>query len=427
MSQNNPPSSISMTDALRETLVIILAGGRGERLKQLTDAIAKPAVPFGGKFRIIDFALSNCVNSGLRRVGVLTQYNMHVLAQHVQAGWGTLRAEFGEFIQVWPAQQKKGSTDWYQGTADAVFQNLDLIVAQKPKYVIVLGGDHIYRQDYRTMLRDHINKGADVSVSCITASKEEAKAFGVMGVDGDDRIVDFVEKPANPPTLPGDPNSSLVSMGIYVFNTDVLVKQLTDDAETDASSHDFGKDLIPNMVPTLDVFAHRFSDSCVYSEGSKEAYWRDVGELDSYWSANMDLTAVTPTLDLYDRKWPIWTYHAQLPGAKFVFDDDERRGMAVDSVVSSGCVVSGSTVRRSLLFSGVRIHSYCNIEDSVLLNGAAVGRRCVLKKVIVAEGCEVPPGTVVGVNPEEDARYFHRTKGGVTLITDEDLAKLPKP
>ncbi|MBF0142356.1 MAG: glucose-1-phosphate adenylyltransferase [Magnetococcales bacterium] len=410
-------------DAIRHSLVIILAGGRGSRLKQLTDAVAKPAIPFAGKFRIIDFPLSNCVNSGLRRIGVVTQYEMHTLIQHVQAGWGFLRAEFNEFIQIWPAQQTKLGATWYQGTADAVFQNIELINQHKPRYVIILGGDHVYKQDYSRLLDDHIRQEADLSISCIAVTPKEATEFGVMEVEADGRIVRFLEKPENPPTMPDNPDKCLASMGIYIFNAELLSELLVRDAADAASSHDFGKDLIPFMVPRFRVYAHEFAKSCIGPPGT-EPYWRDVGTVDAYWEASMDLVSVTPDLDLYDHDWPIWTFQPQRPSAKFVFDSDNRRGMAVDSLISGGCIVSGSLVRRSLLYTDCRVNSYCTIESSVLLPGCDIGRESKLRKVIVGQGCRIPPGTVVGFDPKEDGKRFYRTQSGVILITPDDARKL---
>ncbi|MBF0153868.1 MAG: glucose-1-phosphate adenylyltransferase [Magnetococcales bacterium] len=414
----------TLPTALRKTLALILAGGRGTRLKDLTNAEAKPAVPFAGKFRLIDFPLSNCVNSGLRRVGVMTQYRAHTLIQHVQMGWGFLRAEFNEFIQVWPAQQQADSESWYMGTADAVYQNLDLIESNAPDYILILGGDHIYKQDYSKMLLDHLQKGAAVTVACVEVPLEQAKAFGVMGVDDDDYMVTFVEKPANPAPIPDMPGFALASMGIYIFSAPALIEELRLDAKKPGSNHDFGKDIIPSMVSKGSrVLAHRFSHSCV-RESEKEPYWRDVGTLDAYWEANMDLTTVTPDLNLYDSNWPIWTYQVQRPAAKFVFDDGERRGQALDSLVSAGCVISGSTVRRSLLFSNVRVNSYGIVEDSVILPGTDIGRHCRLRKVIIAQDCRVPDGLVVGEDPDQDTRRFFRTDTGITLITQDAIDKL---
>ncbi|MBF0177595.1 MAG: glucose-1-phosphate adenylyltransferase [Magnetococcales bacterium] len=414
----------TLPTALRKTLALILAGGRGTRLKDLTNAEAKPAVPFAGKFRLIDFPLSNCVNSGLRRVGVMTQYRAHTLIQHVQMGWGFLRAEFNEFIQVWPAQQQADSESWYMGTADAVYQNLDLIESNDPDYILILGGDHIYKQDYSKMLLDHLQKGADVTVACVEVPLEQAKAFGVMGVDSEDFMVTFVEKPENPAPIPDMPGYALASMGIYIFSAPALIAELRLDAAKRDSNHDFGKDIIPSMVSKgCKVLGHRFSYSCV-RELEKEPYWRDVGTLDAYWEANMDLTTVTPDLNLYDSRWPIWTYQVQRPAAKFVFDSEERRGQALDSLVSAGCIISGSTVRRSLLFSHVRVNSYGVVEDSIILPGTDIGRYCRLRKVIVAQDCRVPDGLVVGEDADQDTRRFYRTDSGITLITQEAIDRL---
>ncbi|MBF0135686.1 MAG: glucose-1-phosphate adenylyltransferase [Magnetococcus sp. DMHC-1] len=415
----------ALPPALRKTLALVLAGGRGTRLKDLTNAEAKPAVPFAGKFRLIDFPLSNCVNSGLRRIGVMTQYRSHTLIQHVQMGWGFLRAEFNEFIQVWPAQQQAESESWYMGTADAVYQNLDLIESNEPDYVLILGGDHIYKQDYSKMLQDHLEKGADVSVACVEVPLDQATAFGVVGVDSEDIMVTFIEKPANPAPIPDMPGFAFASMGIYIFSAPALIEELRLDATKPDSFHDFGKDIIPSMVSKgRKVLAHRFSRSCVRESDKMEPYWRDVGTLESYWEANMDLTSVTPDLNLYDSNWPIWTYQVQRPAAKFVFDNEERRGQALDSLVSAGCIISGSTVRRSLLFSNVRVNSYGIVEDSIILPGTDIGRYCRLKKVIVAQGCRVPDGLVVGEDPEQDTRRFFRTDRGITLITQDAINRL---
>lgn len=416
--------ALELGNALKNTLVLVLAGGRGARLKSLTDVQAKPAVPFGGKFRLIDFPLSNCIHSGLRRVGVLTQYRAHTLIQHVQRGWGFFRGELNEFVQVWPAQQQTEDESWYRGTADAVFQNLELIRRHHPHYVLILGGDHIYKQDYSKMLMDHITKGADLTVSCVEVPLDDAREFGVMAVDGEDFITSFVEKPDHPPPIPDRPDRALASMGIYIFTTGVLMEQLARDAANPASSHDFGKDLLPYLVPRTRVLAHRFSRSCVRPNPGDEPYWRDVGTVDAFWEANLDLTTVTPALNLYDKAWPIWTYQVQRPSAKFVFDNEERRGMAVDSVISGGCVVSGSTVRRSLLFTDVRVNSYSLVEDSILLPGCTVGRHCRLRKVIVGQDCVVPDGLVVGEERELDQQRFFRTPKGVVLVTAASLARL---
>lgn len=410
--------------ALRGTLALVLAGGRGSRLRNLTDDEAKPAVPFGGKFRIVDFPLSNCVNSGIRRIAVPTQYKAHTLIQHVQRGWGFFRAEINEFVELWPAQQQTSEESWYRGTADAVFQNLDLVRRHDPDYILVLAGDHVYRQDYSKLLAYHIDKKADLTVSCVEVPLDQAKEFGVVGVDETDTIVDFLEKPSDPPHVPGKPDVAFASMGIYVFNARFLMELLEKDAIDPNSSHDFGKDIIPALIKSNRVVAHRFGDSCVLTPGAVEPYWRDVGTVDAYWEANLDLTTITPELDLYDENWPIWTYQLQKPAAKFVFDSDDRRGMAVDSVVSAGCIVSGAVVRRSLLFSCVRVNSYALVEDTVVLPEADIGRHCRIHKAIIGAGCKVPEGLVVGEDPVEDARRFHVTDKGVTLVTRQMLEAL---
>lgn len=410
--------------ALRGTLALVLAGGRGSRLYDLTDEEAKPAVPFGGKFRIIDFPLSNCVNSGIRRIAVPTQYKSHTLIRHIQRGWGFFRAEINEFVELWPAQQQTRAESWYRGTADAVFQNLELIRQHDPEYILILAGDHIYRQDYSRLLAHHIASKADLTISCVEVPIEKAREFGVVKADESGQIVEFLEKPADPPCIPGNPAAAYASMGIYVFNRAYMADLLRADAANEASSHDFGKDIIPSQLGKARLIAHSFSDSCVSTPGAKEPYWRDVGTVDAYWEANMDLTQVTPELDLYDEDWPIWTYQIQKPPAKFVFDGDGRRGMAVDSLVSAGCVISGAYTRRSLLFSGVRLHSYSHVDNSVVLPDVHVRRRARVTKAIIAAGCDIPEGLVVGENPEEDARRFFRTPGGVVLITPPMLARL---
>ena len=405
----------------KNTVALILAGGRGSRLNQLTDWRAKPAVPFGGKFRIIDFPLSNCLNSGIRRVGVVTQYKAHSLIKHIQRGWGFLRGEFNEFVELLPAQQRI-EVDWYKGTADAIFQNLDIIRDYNPDYVLILAGDHIYKMDYGEMLACHTANAADMTVACIEVPLAEASSFGVMGVDEMDRVVTFTEKPEHPQPIPGQAEKALVSMGIYVFNASFLYEQLIRDADERNSSHDFGKDIIPYLVSRYRVFAHRFADSCVCKpEGVP--YWRDVGTVDAYWEANMELAKITPDLNLYDVKWPIWTYQEQLPPAKFVFDDEERRGVAVDSMVSGGCIISGATVRRSVLFSNVQVSSYAVLEDAVVLPDVEIGRNAQLRRVVIDKGCKIPDGLVVGTDPVEDARRFHVTEKGITMITPEMLGQ----
>ena len=405
----------------KNTVALILAGGRGSRLKQLTDWRAKPSVPFGGKFRIIDFPLSNCINSGIRRIGVVTQYKAHSLIQHIKRGWGFLRGEFNEFVELLPAQQRI-QEEWYKGTADAVFQNIDILRSYDPEFVVILAGDHIYKMDYGKMLAFHVTSKADMTVGCFEVPVSEATAFGVMGIDANERVVEFVEKPANPPHIPGKPDKALASMGIYVFNTRFLYEQLSRDADDPNSTHDFGHDLIPYLVSRYRVYAHRFEDSCV-GMGGKLAYWRDVGTVDAYWEANMELTKVLPDLNLYDKTWPIWTHQEQLPPAKFVFDDDERRGVAIDSMVSGGCIISGARIERSLLFSDVRVNSYSEISDSVILPSVEIGRYVRLNKVVVDKRCIIPDGLEVGFNPEEDAKRFYVTSNGVTLITPDMLGQ----
>lgn len=408
----------------RRAVALVLAGGRGSRLYELTDKRVKPAVFFGGKFRIVDFVLSNCVNSGIRRIGVMTQYKSHSLLRHLQRGWSFLRGDGNEFIDLLPAQQRISESMWYRGTADAVYQNLDIVGSHRPDHVVVLAGDHVYKMHYGQMLAAHAESGAPCTVGCIEVPRMEATGFGVMAVDESLRIRDFVEKPADPPAMPGKPNRALASMGIYVFDWDYLVPLLQRDARDEASSHDFGKDLIPAAVARGEAVAHPFGMSCIPNPDNEEDYWRDVGTIDAYWAANLDLTAVTPSLDMYDTNWPIWTHQEQLPPAKFVFDDEDRRGVAVDSLVSGGCIISGGTVRRSLLFSKCRVRSWSDVEESVLLPDVHVARHVRLRKTVVDRGCRLPEGLVVGEDPEEDARRFRRTANGVTLITAEMLAKL---
>jgi glucose-1-phosphate adenylyltransferase len=409
-------------DLAHDALAIILAGGRGSRLAELTEWRAKPAVPFGGKFRIIDFALSNCVNSGIRRIGIRTQYKAQSLIRHVQRGWSFLDGRLGEFVELLPAQQRV-TAEWYQGTADAVYQNIDILRRHGRKYVLVLAGDHVYKMDYARMLADHVASRAAMTIACIEAPLVDATQLGVMAVDANWRITAFEEKPARPAPMPVRPDRALASMGIYVFEEGFLYEQLNRDAEDSGSSHDFGKDLIPRLIRSgLHVHAHCFRDSCVNMSKGKP-YWRDVGTLDAYWEANMDLTHVVPDLNLYDHEWPIWTYQEQMPPAKFVFDDDGRRGMAIDSLVSGGCIVSGSTVRRSVLFSNVRVQNYCDIEDSVILPKVEIGNNVTLRRVIVDKRCRLPSGLTVGVDPEADRKRFHVTDRGVTVIVPENLGQ----
>jgi glucose-1-phosphate adenylyltransferase len=405
-------------------LGLVLAGGRGSRLRQLTDRRAKPAVFFGGKFRIIDFALSNCLNSGVRRISVLTQYKAHSLLRHLQMGWSFLRPEMNEFLDLLPAQQRLDEATWYRGTADAVYQNFDIFRAAGPEFFIILAGDHIYKMDYANMLADHVDKGADCTVACVEVPLRQASDFGVMSVDSTMRISAFLEKPQNPPGLPDKPDRVLASMGIYIFNAEFLYAELERDHRDPASSHDFGKDVIPNLVGRGLAVAHSFEESCVKTTPEAETYWRDVGTIDAYWAANLDLVSPVPSLDIYDPDWPIWTYQRQLPPAKFVFDDPDRRGMAVDSMVSGGCIISGATVRRSLLFSQCRVNSHAVTREAVLLPDVDVGRRARLTKVVVDRGCRIPEDLVIGEDPEYDAKRFERSAGGVTLVTAEMLAAL---
>ena len=407
----------------KRAMALILAGGRGSRLKQLTDTRCKPAVYFGGHFRIIDFVLSNCMNSGLRRIGVLTQYKSHSLLRHLQRGWNFLKSEMHEFVDLIPAQQRVDEEVWYRGTADAVYQSLDIIKSNHPEYVVILAGDHIYKMDYARMLADHALSGAGVTVGCIEVDRQEAKAFGVMAIDENKKVTSFVEKPADPPAMPGKPDRALASMGIYIFTADYLYRMLDEDIALEGSSHDFGKDIIPKAVGEGQVVAHFFQDSCVYNSEKAPAYWRDVGTIDAYWEANIDLTATVPELNLYDRSWPIWTYQEQLPPAKFVHNEANRRGEAIESSVSAGCILSGS-VHNSLLFSNCRVHSYTQIHGAVLLPEVQVGRNVRLTKVVVDRGCRIPDGLVVGEDPDDDARRFYRSEGGVTLITPRMLEKL---
>ncbi len=406
----------------RDTLALVLAGGRGSRLYELTDYRAKPAVHFGGKYRIIDFPLSNCVNSGIRRIGVLTQYKSHSLIRHLVRGWTHFKRELGEFVEILPASQQF-SNDWYQGTADAVVQNIDIIQSTKPQYVLILSGDHIYKMDYRPMLLTHVENNADMTVSCMEVPVEEAAgAFGVMTVDENNRVIGFEEKPAQPTEIPGKPGFCLASMGNYIFTTELMFDVLEKDREDPSSDHDFGKDIIPSLIKSNKVMAYPFRDP----ETDKLAYWRDVGTLDSFWEANMELIAPKPELNLYDRDWPIWTDQRQLPSAKFVFDDDDRRGMAVDSAVSGGCIISGSHLRKTLLFSDVRIHSYSDIEETVILPEAVVHRHCKIRRAIIDRGCEIPEGTVIGYDPEQDkANRFRITDSGIVLVTRGMLGLSP--
>jgi len=409
----------------RDAMAYVLAGGRGSRLHEMTDTRAKPAVYFGGKSRIIDFALSNAINSGIRRIGVATQYKAHSLIRHLQRGWNFLRPERNESFDILPASQRVSEHQWYEGTADAVFQNIDIIEDYAPEFMVILAGDHIYKMDYEIMLQQHCDSGADVTVACMEVPRMEATGFGVMHVDESDRIVDFVEKPADPPAIPGNPDVALASLGIYVFATKFLIDELRRDAAAEGSSRDFGKDIIPYLVKHGKAQAHRFSASCVRSEGEPGAYWRDVGTVDAYWEANIDLTDVVPELDLYDQSWPLWTYSEITPPAKFVHDIDGRRGSAVASLVSGNCIVSGSSIHRSLLSTGVRTHSFATLDEAVVLPYCHIGRGARLRKVVLDRGVVIPDGLVVGDDPELDARRFRRTDKGVVLITQPMIDRLP--
>ncbi|MDQ5770698.1 glucose-1-phosphate adenylyltransferase [Thiothrix subterranea] len=415
MTTNNPRFVSLLT---RETLALVLAGGRGSRLYELTDRRAKPAVYFGGKFRIIDFPLSNCVNSGIRKIGVLTQYKAHSLIRHLVHGWSNFRTELGEFVEVLPASQRT-TGNWYAGTADAIYQNLDIVETLRPKYVLVLAGDHIYKMDYGEMLAYHVEKGADMTVACVGVPLEDAKGFGVMTVDDNHRVIGFDEKPAEPRPMPGSSDTALASMGNYIFNTDFLFEQLHKDAANPASSRDFGKDIIPSLIAEHAVYAYPFRDPIT----GKQPYWRDVGTIDAFWEANMELVSVDPELNLYDETWPILTYHRQLPSAKFVFRDPGREGKALDSVVSAGCVISGAAVINSLLFSNVKVHSYSTVQDSVLLPEVRVGRHCRITRAVIDRGCDLPEGTIIGEDPVADAQRFRVTPKGITLVTPEMLGQ----
>jgi glucose-1-phosphate adenylyltransferase len=408
----------------RDAMAYVLAGGRGSRLKELTDRRAKPAVYFGGKTRIIDFALSNALNSGIRRIGVATQYKAHSLIRHLQRGWDFFRPERNESFDILPASQRVSETQWYEGTADAVYQNIDIIEPHNPEYMVILAGDHIYKMDYELMLRQHVNSGADVTIGCLEVPRMEATGFGVMHVDEKDVIIDFIEKPADPPGIPGNEELALASMGIYVFHTKFLIDLLKRDANDPNSSRDFGKDLIPYIVKNGKAVAHRFTESCVRAEMEKHAYWRDVGTVDAYWQANIDLTDVVPELDLYDGDWPIWTYSEITPPAKFVHDIEGRRGSAVSSLISGNCIVSGASINRTLLFTGCRVNSYSVLDHAVVLPQVVVNRNARLKNVVVDRGVVIPDGLVVGEDPELDAKRFRRTESGICLVTQSMIDKL---
>ena len=419
-------STIGNEPLARQALAFVLAGGRGSRLMELTDRRAKPAVYFGGKSRIIDFALSNAVNSGIRRIAVATQYKAHSLIRHLQMGWNFFQPERNESFDILPASQRVSETDWYLGTADAVYQNLDILESHGAKYIVLLAGDHIYKMDYELMLKQHVEMKADVTVGCLEMPRAESSGFGIMHIDDKGIIKTFLEKPADPPPMPGKPDMSLASMGIYVFDADFLYDQLRRDANDPHSSHDFGKNLIPYIVKHGRAVAHQFSGSCVRSGSETGAYWRDVGTVDAYWAANIDLTDVVPELDLFDRSWPIWTYAEITPPAKFVHDEDGRRGQAISSLVSGGCIISGASLRHSLLFTGVHINSYSTVENAVILPYVNVGRGARLKNVVIDRGVDIPEGLVVGEDPELDAKRFRTTAQGISLITEQMINRLNK-
>lgn len=408
----------------RDTMAFVLAGGRGSRLMDLTERRAKPAVYFGGKARIIDFALSNALNSGIRRFGVATQYKAHSLIRHLQHGWNFMRPERNESFDILPASQRVSESKWYEGTADAVYQNIDIIESYTPEFMLILAGDHIYKMDYEVMIQQHAASMADVTLCVMEMPKADASRFGVVSVNPDGRITSFLEKPENPPHISKNKEMSLCSMGIYVFKTKFLIDLLRQDAANPASSRDFGRDLLPQLVSAGRAYAHPFSASCVRSDNEPDSYWRDVGTVDSYWEANIDLTEVVPHLDLYDRQWPIWTYAEIVPPAKFVYDEEGRRGEAVNSLVAGGCIVSGSQVRHSLLSTGVRIHSFCTVDQAVILPYSTINRHTVLKKVIIDRGVTIPEGLSVGLDPDLDAKRFYRTAKGICLITQAMIDKL---
>ena len=412
-------------DVAKQTLALVLAGGRGSRLHMLTDRRAKPAVFFGGKFRIIDFALSNCVNSGITRIGVVTQYKSHSLLRHLQSGWSFLRNQFNEFIDLLPAQQRVDEEHWYQGTADAVYQNIDIIRNHNPKYIVILAGDHIYKMDYTAMVMDHIKSGCPVTVACIAIPRQDASAYGVMSVDNNHLITDFLEKPKDPPGMPGDDTKSLASMGIYVFNAEFLYKILQEDAKKEGSKRDFGFDIIPRLVSEHKAHAHDFALSCIRNPGCPDiCYWRDVGTIGAYWEANMDIAAVQPQLDVYDTNWPIWTHQVQMPPAKYVQDINGASSVVMNSVCSAGCIISGSSISHSVLFSNSRVHSNCSLNEAVVLPSCVIHRGCRLTKVVLDRGCELPRNLVIGENPELDAKRFYMSTSGIVLVTRPMLEKL---
>ena len=403
----------------KSTLGLILAGGCGSRLHQLTQWRAKPAVPFGGQFRIIDFTLSNCVNSGIRRIGVLTQYKAHSLIRHIQRGWGFLHGEFDEFVELLPAQQRVESS-WYLGTADAVYQNIDILRNHNPRYVLILAGDHIYKMDYGPMLAQHVETGAQLTIGCIETPRNQASDFGVMSIDSKNQVTDFVEKPDHPAPIAERPDNSLISMGIYIFDSQFLINQLIADADCLDSSHDFGKDLIPRLIKAHRVYAYPFRDTVQH----RQAYWRDVGTVDAYWRSNLELIGVTPDLNLYDKEWPIWSYREQTPPAKFVFDEPDRRGYAIDSMVSSGCIISGAVIRHSLLFDNVTVDEGSNIENAVILPEVSIGKHCRIKNAVIDKGVVLSDNSAIGLDAKQDAKRFSISPGGVVLVTPDMLGQV---
>ena len=416
-SQNPTPAGRFVSRLTRDTLALVLAGGRGSRLENLTDWRAKPAVPFGGKFRIIDFTLSNCLNSGIRRVGVLTQYKAHSLIRHIQRGWGMIGGDFGPFVELLPAQQRIDENSWYKGTADAVYQNIDIIRSFAPSHVIVLAGDHVYKMDYGPMLAYHVAQQSDLTIGCIEVPTEAASSFGVLSMADDGRVNEFSEKPAQPDEIPGRPGVSLASMGIYIFDVEFLYRELIKDNKNDLSSHDFGKDIIPKVIHKDRVFAYSFLDK----QSGGQSYWRDVGTVDSFWQANLELTRVLPELNLYDKDWPIWTHQEQVPPAKFVFNTDEKKGAAYDSLISGGCIISGATVVESLLFSNVAVQNHSRVERSVVMPEVQIGSNCLIRNAVVDKGCLIPDGTQIGVEADSDRERFHVSPGGVVLVTPDML------
>ncbi len=413
-----PGEARFVTRLSRGTLALVLAGGRGTRLHELTRWRAKPAVFFGGKFRIIDFPLSNCVNSNIRRIGILTQYRAHSLIRHVVNGWSALNPNLGEFVEILPASQQMTSEAWYKGTADAVYQNADIIKSYEPDHVLILAGDHIYKMDYGLMLAEHVRSGADLTVGCIEVPRQSATALGVMGVDDSWRVRYFEEKPSQPRAMPGRPDTALASMGIYVFSSDFLMRELSADAVDPSSSHDFGRDIIPRLIQTARVFAYPFRDPI----SGGQAYWRDVGTIDSFWASNLELLEDEPPLDIYDKEWPILTHQLQLPPAKFMTDDEGRSGTARDSMVSGACIIDGGSLKRSVLFSNVRVETGARVEDTVVLPDSVVGAGARVTKAVLDRGCHIPPGMVIGEDERHDRDRFRVSDSGVVLVTPEMLA-----